>query len=212
MSQNRSTAVMQRRVEAHDSLDERWVPVAGWDGYDVSDQGRVRSWKQRSRKERRQWEIDYNQPARVLRACVRNGYPSVLLIKHGSVRAWFSVHRLVLAAFVRPAMPREQGAHADDNRSNNALANLRWATPAENNADKISHGTHQWGQRIGTAKLTDLQVAEIRAARLSGSGVKHLAQQYGVCCNTITNITTGKSWIPPCRKRLERAGDYEVAP
>lgn len=43
-----STAVMARRVEALDSLDdiEVWKDIDAWDGYQVSDQGRVRSWKQ----------------------------------------------------------------------------------------------------------------------------------------------------------------------
>ena len=58
---------MQRRAEAHDSL-EQWREIPAWDGYDVSDFGRVRSWKQRSRSVRRTWEIDQSVSPRILRA------------------------------------------------------------------------------------------------------------------------------------------------
>jgi hypothetical protein len=36
-----------------------------------------------------------------------------------------------------------QAAHGDGAGLNNRLANLRWATRRENEADKIKHGTHQ---------------------------------------------------------------------
>ena len=39
---------------------------------------------------------------------------------------------------------------------------LRWATPKENRADQIVHGTHNCGSRNGHAKLTDIQVHSIR--------------------------------------------------
>jgi hypothetical protein len=33
--------------------------------------------------------------------------------------------------------------HDDNNRQNNRLSNLRWGTHAENERDKIKHGTHR---------------------------------------------------------------------
>lgn len=174
-------------------MNEVWADVAGWPGYEVSTLGRVRSWK-RLGPGRRSF-IDRSRTPKILRSCKRNGYPSVLLMQDGVFRQWFSIHRLVLETFVGPApSPQHQGAHGDGNRTNNRLNNLRWATPAQNNHDKHRHGTHQAGVKVGTAKLTDVDVSLIRQRRLAGVGVKFLAREFRVCRNTITNLTTGKTW------------------
>ena len=189
MSQNTSHAVMAQRHE----LAEEWRPIQGWPGYEVSSLGRVRSFKWASRR-RRGWEINIDRGSRLLKPCVRNGYPSVLLCDVERGRSWKSVHVLVLEAFVGPRPEGKQGAHGDGDRERNHLSNLRWASPSENNADKLKHGTHQCGEAIGTAKLTRRTVASIRSARDAGARVRHLAKKYGVCRNTITNITTGRTW------------------
>lgn len=187
MSQNVSTAVMQRRVEY-----EEWRGIEGWPGYEVSDQGRVRSWKRPAAG--RVWEPDYDSPPRILKFDIRNGYPSVVLCDRELGRKWESIHRLVLYAFVGPCPIGWHGAHGDGTTTNNRLSNLRWASPSENNADKIQHGTHQCGERIGSAKLTVAQVAEITRRRRSGERIRNVAESFGVCRNTITNITQGHSW------------------
>lgn len=184
---------MQQRLEPHDSL-EQWREIPNWPGYEVSSYGRVRSWKQRSQTVRRTWEIDYSRSPRVLRHDNRNGYPSVLLIKDGTNRQWFGIHRLVLEVFVGPAPEGYEGAHCDGDKKNNRLGNLRWATHEENEADKIGHGTRLHGEQIRTARLTRSQVTQIRASRASGAKVKDLAAGYGVCRNTITNITQEHYW------------------
>ena len=178
---------------SHAVMAQRWAPIPDWDGYEVSDYGNVRSWKQRSRIARRTWAIDYSQPPHSLRPCNRNGYPSVLLIRDGTIRRWFLIHVLMLTVFVGPRPTGMQGAHNDGNRDNNQLSNLRWDTPAGNNADKIKHGTHQHGERIASSKLTAAQVRLIRTLR-PATTVRALAQQFGVCLNTITNITQGHYW------------------
>lgn len=193
-TQNRSHAVMQQRHEPHDSLDEEWRPIPTWDGYEISNHGRVRSWKQRSREKRCTWIVDYNQPPRILKSDLRNGYPSVLLIRFGFDRSWFAIHRLVLEIFVGAAPEGHEGAHNDGDRTNNRLSNLRWATHIDNNKDKILHGTHQYGERIGSSKLRQAQVDEIRIRRSQGEKTKDLAKEFNVCNNTITNITQRHYW------------------
>lgn len=180
---------------AGQDLSEQWREIEGWPGYEVSDLGRVRSWKQRG-KVRRTWVIDRTVTPRVLKHDIRNGYPSVLLVSIEHGRSWKSIHRLVLTAFVGPMPTTTHAAHGDGVKTNNRLSNLRWATPAENSADKAKHGTRQNGARAGTAKLTWEAVAEIRARRASGEGLPSVARRFGVCVNTVTNITSGKTWIP----------------
>lgn len=188
MTQNRSSAVMQQRSEPL----EQWRSIEGWPGYEVSDHGRVRSWKQRTKG--RLWLPDYSQPARILRPDVRNGYASVVLSEKGKPVMRASVHRLVVEAFEGPSPDGWHGAHGNGDKSDNRLVNLRWASPAENNADKRAHGTYQSGEKIGAARLTSVQVLEIRARRASGETVRAVADRFGVCRNTVTNITRGHSW------------------
>jgi len=186
--QNKSHAVMAQRKEAH----EEWRPISGWPGYEVSDRGRVRSCKWPGKG--RQWELNRERGFRILKYDVRNKYPSVVLSDVNLGRLWKSIHVLVLEEFVGPRPDGMQGAHDDGDTSNNRLRNLFWKTPVGNNKDKIAHRTHQFGELIGTAKLNASEVAEIRRRRSEREPVSALAAEYGVCRNTITNLTTGKSW------------------
>ena len=188
MAQNTSSAVMQQRYEPN----EEWRPVNGWPGYEVSNLGRVRSWKQRAKG--RVWIPDYGHEPRILKADIRNGYPSVLLCDKRAGRKWQSIHRLVLSTFIGPAPDGFQSAHGNGDKGDNRLSNLRWASPIENNADKILHGTHQSGEGIGSSKLTEAQIREIRSKRAGGEKVIDLAYEYKMCRNSITNITHRRTW------------------
>lgn len=174
-------------------IQEIWKPVEDWPGYEVSDHGRVRSWKRPASG--RVWAVDYTRPPRNLKQDVRNGYPSVVLCDKDAGRKWASVHRLVLSAFCGPAPDGYHGAHGNGDTQDNRLSNLRWASPADNNADKARHGTRQNGERAGTAKLTWEDVAKIRERRSGGEPVWMIADEFGVCRNTVTNITTGRTWV-----------------
>lgn len=70
---------------------------------------------------------------------------------------------------------------------------LKWATPAENEADKERHGTVARGERHGSAKLTESKVREIRV--LAGKFKQtELAKKYNVKPNTISQILNRKTW------------------
>jgi HNH endonuclease len=61
-------------------------------------------------------------------------------------RPIYSVHKLVLRAFVgEPPSNEYWVAHNDGNKDNNRIGNLRWSTPKENQADKHLHGTAYMG-------------------------------------------------------------------
>ncbi len=169
---------------------ENWEKISGWEGYEVSNKGNVRSFKVPPK-----WEPSYNSPPRMLKPENRNGYKAVLLCDKLQGRKKVNVNILVLEAFVgkRPT-DKHQCCHNDGNKINNNLFNLRWDTPKENNKDKISHGTHQFGEEIGSSKLLDEDVRLIRKLRASGVKCKDVASMFGVCRNTITNITSGAYW------------------
>jgi hypothetical protein len=123
---------------------ETWRPIAGRPGYEVSDFGRVRSLDRVVRRLQHGRLVDVHYKGVMLRLNpAGNGYLNVNLGRGRSAR----VHSLVLEAFVGPRPAGHQAAHADGDKLNNAAANLRWATPQENNADKRLHGTLQRGSR-----------------------------------------------------------------
>src|SRR5690606_10033103 len=118
-----------------------WRDIPGYEGlYQVSDHGDVRG-VDRVLADGRAWPS-----ARLSPKAGSKGHLSVGLVK-GGARKHFGVHCLVLAAFVSPRPDGMQGAHNDGNPANNKLANLRWATPKSNLADRVRHGTLLTGGR-----------------------------------------------------------------
>jgi DNA-binding transcriptional regulator YiaG len=70
---------------------------------------------------------------------------------------------------------------------------LRWATPTENAADKITHGRNLSREAHPNAKLTEEAVAIIRRKE---RGVTHadLAKRFGVSKSTIAMVSSGRNW------------------
>lgn len=68
---------------------------------------------------------------------------------------------------------------------------IRWATHAENEADKKIHGTSPEGVRHGMAKLSEADVLAIRNSRESSSVV---GEQYGVSSSMICRIRRRVNW------------------
>lgn len=108
---------------------EVWRVVPGYASYEASNLGRVRSWR--------------TGRVRLLTPTLfRNGYWYVSLTADGAKRhKCRQVHTVVLESFVGARPAGMQGRHfPDPNTANNRLANLSWATPAANAADKPVHG------------------------------------------------------------------------
>lgn len=168
--------------------EEQWKSIPGYEMYDVSDRGRIRSWHNGKYGRRK-------EGPRVLRLWLDgSGYPQVRLSKNGQGEC-FLVHVLVLLAFVGPCPDSRQCCHGDGDRTNNHLDNLRWDTCLANWQDALAHGTVRLGEAHGGAKLTEANVIEIRRLYAAG-GVSHagLAAQFGVHHGTIGKITRRQGW------------------
>lgn len=94
--------------------------------------------------------------------------------------------------------PPTAGHHAAHSCGNGHLGcvnpnHLRWATPEENTADAIRHGTFPMGERSGVAVLSASDVTEIRslAGRVSQ---RKIAARFGVGKSTIGSIIERRSW------------------
>src|SRR5690606_12503326 len=105
------------------------------------------------------------------------------------------VHILVLETFVGPRPAGGEGLHSDDDKSNNALANLRWGTHADNYADRVRNGGGNHGSRNGNARLTPKIAMDIRAARASGETMRAIGSQTGVSLATVCRVLNGQSYV-----------------
>jgi hypothetical protein len=180
--------------------EEQWRPVPGWPRYEVSDAGRVRTWKVQG--------PPYTKRAAEPRAlavhAVGSGYLSAPLSQPGSTRRRY-VHRLVLEAFVGPCPPGMEACHNNGLKTDNRLENLRWDTHRNNVADAAGHGTVSRGRRhleairsgaeprTARTRLTEDDVRAIRAHRGFLTG-QHLSALFGVRASHVSAIQSGKSW------------------
>lgn len=107
---------------------EQWRPIAGFPDYEVSDLGRVMSLK-------------LGRQGVMRPSTAGKGYRA-LMLRNSTGPHRFYVHRLVAAAFVGPCPEGMEVRHLDGNKLNNAVRNLTYGTPSENNFDRVRHGTH----------------------------------------------------------------------
>lgn len=105
-------------------------------------------------------------------------------------------HRISLLLAEGPPPPgKPESAHACRNRLCVAPEHLRWASAQENADDRERDGTALRGERHGQAKLTAVQVAEIRRAYTAGEANQpELGRQYGVQQAAISKIVLGRKW------------------
>lgn len=116
---------------------QTWLPVPGYEGlYEVSDHGNVRSVPRVVTSPR----CVRLYAGTLLRTSTSpRGYAQVRLSEGGKSRSR-TVHALVLEAFAGPRPDGLVACHADDNKADNSLANLRWDTHSANAADRVRNG------------------------------------------------------------------------
>lgn len=90
--------------------------------------------------------------------------------------------------------PTFQGAEAAHSCGNRACINpvhLRWATSAQNNADKVEHGTIRDGDTLPSAKLSAETVRLIRNSDLPST---ELAKMLGCSSTVVSKARRRKTW------------------
>lgn len=107
---------------------ETWRPIPGFPDYEVSDTGKVKSfkrgvlWGRKLKLSPDSW-----------------GYLRATLLING--RSYIKgVHQLVMLAFVGPCPEGMEICHNDGNPINNHLGNLRYDTHKANIQDAVRHG------------------------------------------------------------------------
>lgn len=158
--------------------EEVWKPIPSYPGYEASSFGAVRSTPAIS-KSGGYYILSQNLTGSYL-GCQLN-------TKRGRV------NRLVCEAFHGPApSPKHEAAHFDNNELNNREDNLEWQTSKQN---KENQPGKQQGVNNPRAKLTELDIKDIRARRLAGEKLDQIHAKYPHVSRSLIAYTyQGKFW------------------
>lgn len=157
---------------------ERWLPVADFPEYEVSDAGRIR----------RDGSL-----IRVFRN--KKGYEGVCLRCRGG-RTTRLVHRIVMEAFVGVRPAGMVVNHLNSVRHDNRLANLEYTTQKLNVRQGMAR-LGRWGQNgeaHGGCVLSEGAVREIRDRLSAGELRSSIARAFGTSYWTVRDIDTRKRW------------------
>jgi hypothetical protein len=169
-------------------MEEIWKDIDFLDRrYEVSNLGNVRSKNWNGTKKTKTLKQYEN-------SC---GYLQVH-IHYGKLNRNILVHRIVAEVFVKNPANKKCVNHKDGNKQNNTANNLEWASHKENTRHALKTGLMipNRGEKVGSSKLTRVEVDEIRQLYNSGACkiIYRLAKKYNVKTGTIYAIIRNKTW------------------
>jgi len=153
-------------------MEEQWKPIEGYEDYQVSNLGRVKSFKRYS-----QGEILHPSLGKV-------GYLYINL-RSNRITKRFYVHRLIAQTFIPNSFNKPCINHLNGTKTDNRIENLEWVTYGQNI-------THAYETGLRKSKLTSEQVVYIRENHNSLKQ-NELAEQFHVDVSLIAAIQTGKA-------------------
>lgn len=112
---------------------EIWRDIPNYEGYQVSNQGRVRSISRIVKRGNNLMSIK----GVILKPTMSAGYYSVNLRRNGKTKS-VKIHRLVALAFIPNPNKYKEIDHINTIRTDNTIENLRWASRLMNSLNPIS--------------------------------------------------------------------------
>ena len=176
---------------------ELWRPVVGYEGYDVSSLGRVRSWRMAGGQKGNKGIMRIYRRATplILKQSVKDtDRLQVSLCANGRALS-IQVHLIVGRTFLSNPDGFSQLNHKTGNHRDNRVGNLEWTTRERDLDHALEFGLVPYGERISGAKLTRDKVRRIFSAYQSGVSTRKLAKEYGVSQTSIARICVGKTWV-----------------
>ena len=127
---------------------------------------------------------------------MKRGKYLAAVLSHGGKATPYSIHRLVLLAFVGdPPEGKPVACHNNGKHHDNRLENLRWDCQKGNLADRKAHGTERLGEQCHNSKLTD---EDVRWIRKIWKGRLMTQKQMGIVLGrpepTIQHVCVGRHW------------------
>lgn len=165
-------------------MSEIWRAIPGLPKYEVSDLGRIRSFK--------------SGACRILKLSPdKNGYPVI----HPSGHTPKFVHRLVMLAFVGPCPEGLEVCHGPGGQADNRPSNLRYDTRKGNLQDAVRSGN--MGKGLSTEQIVNLHS--------KGHTVSNIAKMFNVSRASIYHHLRFTLPFLPLDARYERAKQIREA-
>ena len=175
-------------------MEEQWRPVKGYEGhYEASSLGRIKSLSITTVSETGR---KYKRKERILKIGYGStGYANVALLINGT-QTTYKVHRLVAETFIPNKENKSTVNHLNGNKSDNSVANLKWASYKEQMNHAISEGlSNLKGESNNSSKLKTEEVIEIRELYSTGNYTQvSLSEKFNVVPSTICSILKRKLW------------------
>jgi len=172
-------------MKQENSTTEEWRSVVGFEDYEVSNLGRLRSWLPRRNYAPVPENGNILHPSKD-----KDGYYRTTIRKNGQ-RKDVRICVLVCTAWHGARPPDAVVRHLDGSKDNDTPENLVWGTGKENYEDSRRHGTYSHGVRVNTCKLTEQDVRDIRASKMSCTALSAI---YPVNISMISKIRKRQSW------------------
>lgn len=178
--------------------DETWNKV-DFDGiskdekYEVSNYGRVKRWNIKNNE----WVIQKLSNV--------NGYAYFSFRTDveitGKKRITKSIHRIIAEEFIpQPSEEHNNVIHADFNKANNHVNNLKWATRSEmfthsRKSPRTAIAIEKRKGEITNSKLTETQVMRLKKKLQRGkSPLYKIAKEFGITHTQLNRIRRGENW------------------
>lgn len=181
----------KNEIEAGENSPASLVPAEEWreiDGtnylYEVSSEGRVRSWKQPGSCGLRR------RPIILKPRTGSNGYPCITIRQHG-IRKLRTIHTVVADAFIERSREGLDVRHLNGDRNDSSINNLALGTRAENFADSARLGTIPLGEKKPNSKLTNDKVHRLR---FENDRISDLVAEWGISQSTLDDARSGRTW------------------
>lgn len=161
---------------------EQWRDIEGFEGYQVSNYGRIKSLKRGNGK--------------ILKPTHDNqGYLHVILSKNGCIKNNL-IHRLVAQAFLENPNHLPQVNHKDEDKTNNHVENLEWCDSKYNS----NYGTCQerahnkQSKRIDQIDMVTGEVIRKWASTMECGRNGYTQGSVVNCCNGLRKTHKGYIW------------------
>lgn len=160
---------------------EVWKKVEGFENYEVSNFGNVKSLNYNGTNKEKFLKIRF----------LKTGYCRVNLCKNGKSTDFY-IHRLVAISFLLKKDIDNQVNHLDGNKLNNNVSNLEWCNQSENMIHSYKIGLQKIGEKNSKSKLSNTNVLEIKKSKLP---YPELANKFNVSKSLICMIKKGKKRV-----------------